>query len=547
MKRKGTFMYASPGFLIWGLLICVLMFGFSGCKKTEQKSAVSQVSYPPLVLAEAVQEDVQLYEICSGKTVAYRSVDIVPRVKGYIEEINYVPGEIVQPGRVLFTIQDFDYEIAKSKAYAQLYQAVTAAKLARKLYESALRTNKISPRTITEDEMAQKEAQYLDTATRVYSCQAEYQYQSQQLYYTRVISPIRGKVQKNRIDVGNLVGASMEGEVLTTVVEMDPMKVQFEVPESMFAQWYAEMVGKTGGPNIGAGKNTEVKEKNQLPASPVGAVPMQAPEIPYASEDYKFKSGTSPSSANITLTVDPENPENVLDTKIPGTPKEPLIVSATPEIPKPEVQMNPKTPDVSGTGLAGERMVADAEEKPKASIQFEVSFTEDGDKFPYHGTLTYADNKVNPDTGTIRVEGEFPNPKYEIYPGRICMVRIPGEKVKNAIIVEEKGVCSDLKSKFVWVINPDRTAEKRYIQTREILPGGLQRVIEPYEQQQVKNIDGSVSIIKTGLRPKERYILEGYQKVRAGMVVLPESGGSQSAVQNTQRIPQDSADKASVE
>ena len=182
------------------ILALLLLFLLSGCRE-EPPPPKTPPQPPKLTLAAAEQEDIQLYEIYTGKTSASQSVNIVSRVSGFLEEVSFVPGEIVQPGQLLFRIQDFDYKIAKSKAYAELYAANTAAKLAKKLYESALRTNQLTPRTIPDDEMAQKEAHSLDTAAKVYAAQAEYQFRTQQLYYTQIVSPIRGKVEQNLIDV----------------------------------------------------------------------------------------------------------------------------------------------------------------------------------------------------------------------------------------------------------------------------------------------------------------------------------------------------------
>lgn len=533
MKNVYVFMSKHIHSLLFSGFLCFFLAAIIGCEQPPPQ--LPPPTFPPLVLTKARLENVQLYEIYTGKTVEFQSVNIVPRVKGFIEEINYVPGEIVEPGQVLFTIQDFDYKIAKSKAYAELYQAVTAAKLAKKLYESALRTNQITPKTIPEDEIAQKHANYLDASTRVYAAQAEYQFQTQQLYYTLVTSPIRGKAQQNLIDVGNFVGAGGREEILTTVVEMDPMHVDFEVSDGAFSRWYSEMVRKMGGPKIGP------REGIKAPPEETGRVEageMVAPEIPYAREKYLYPPPALTEERNEEKLAEADRegesphrtfkPETETETEAAAAShtenrKKPLVITATPEIPLPEENLTAKTREVSGTGIAGERY-AGTPENEQQTFTFEMGFLDEPGVFPFRGTLTYADNKINPATGTIRVRGEFPNPHYEVYPGRIVQVRIPSRLVQDAMVVDERAVGEDLNTKFVWVVNPDGTAEKRYIQAEELLPGGRRRIIAPYREEVVKNLDESTTVVRTGLKPGEKYIVAGFQKVRAGMKVVAPDG-----------------------
>ncbi len=482
------------------VLLAMMAVLAAGCKK----QVVAPKPEPPVVtVAEAQQRDVQLYEICTGKTVAYQSVKIVPRVKGYLEEMHYTPGEIVHPGQLLFKIQDFDYKINQAKAYADFYQAKTAADLAKALYESAVKTNRLTPNTVTADDMAQKRSHYLSTSTQVYAAQAEYQYQTQQLFYTDITSPIRGKVEEKLVDMGNYVGASLIMETLTTVVEMDPLYVDFEVADSVFAQKYIEMVKKTGGPKIPA-------PTSRKPAGADSPAPhvMPAPTIPEAVEKYNEAD---------TVADDPAPAEGV-DTAVDA-----LVVDATPTIPNPTEKMVPKVLGHTGTGLAGERLTQTGSVAETLSIPFEVGFDEDPDAYPFKGVLIYADNKINPQTGTITIRGQFANPQYEVYPGRVCNVRVPGEMVKNAIVIDERAVNADLSSKYVWVLDEKKVAEKRYVQSLHLLPGGRERVIAAYTKENVKNLDGTPDTVETGLKPGEKYIVTGFQKVRAGMMVSDKS------------------------
>lgn len=521
-----------PYLLSW---IAVFFLGGLGCLAGCQKKTPSPEMAPPMVvLGTAQPRDVQLSMTFTGKTVPFQKAEIVSRVKGYVEGIHYTPGEIVEPGKVLFSIQDFDYQIAQSQAYADFKMAVTQCDLAKSLYDSAVQTNKLTPNTVTTDEMLQKKARLEDARAKAYAAQAEYQYQTQQLYYTKVKSPIRGKVEKNLVDVGNLVEGTGK-QILTTVVEMDPMYVEFDVPEELFAKTYRQMVKKTGGPQI----HPVSPEKMEEDPSPT----MKAPEIPAAAAQYSETLQPQPTfternaedtavseetlpSDNLPVEEETALPETLLEnpslsqsgteTSDPSSP----VVKKSPVIPPPEEDWKFQTPDSTGTGLAGERAGGNS----AAALSFELTFLgKDDPGIQYEGILIYAGNVVDPTTGTILCRGEFANPRYEVYPGRICQVRIPAELKKDVMVLDERAVCSDLNAKYVWVVDEKGVCEKRYIQAGDLLPEGKERMIEPYTEEKITNLDGSSDVVKTGLKPGEHYIIEGFQKVRPGMTVHPKS------------------------
>lgn len=511
------FLLSCTGLLFLGGLGCL-----TGCQKN---SASPEMTPPVVVLGTAKPRDVQLYMTFTGKTVPFQKVDIVSRVKGYVEGIHYTPGEIVTPGKVLFSIQDFDYQIAQSQAYADFKMAVTQCDLTKSLYDSAVQTNQLTPNTVTADEMIQKKARLEDARAKAYAAQAEYQYQTQQLYYTKVKSPIRGKVEKNLVDVGNLVDG-MGNQVLTTVVEMDPMYVEFDVPEELFAKTYRQIVEKTGGVGIRPIQPVEVEKET-------GAGHMKAPEIPAANTQYSEIMKSQPVFVDKEAEKEVETPETVGNTSENSSslsqsttesdqqaPAPSFVVKKSPAIPPPEEDLKYQTSDFTGAGIAGERVVGDSD----VTLPFELTFLgKDDPGIQYEGIVIYAGNVVDSTTGTILCRGEFANPRYEVYPGRICRVRLPGELRKNVMVLDERAVCSDLNAKYVWVIDEKGGCEKRFIQAGELLPEGKERMIEPYIEEKITNLDGSSDLVKTGLKPGEHYIIEGFQKVRTGVTVHPKS------------------------
>ncbi len=119
------------------------------------------------------------------------------------------------------------------------------------------------------------------------------------------------------------------------------------------------------------------------------------------------------------------------------------------------------------------------------------------------GRLDSLDNTVDPATGTIRVRAIFPNPDSMIFPGFFVHVRLPGELIENAVLVEETAVGTDLGGRFVMVVGDDNIVERRYIE-----PGPLQ--------------EDTTRVVLDGLEPHERYITVGLQRARPGMPVTPK-------------------------
>jgi len=121
------------------------------------------------------------------------------------------------------------------------------------------------------------------------------------------------------------------------------------------------------------------------------------------------------------------------------------------------------------------------------------------------GEVDAIDNTVDPATGTIQMRAVFDNPDAKIFPGFFIRVRLPGETIKDALLVEETALGTDLGGRYLMIVGDDNVVEKRYIE-----PGPLQK--------------DKTRVILGGLEPGERYIVVGLQRARPGMPVTPKSG-----------------------
>jgi len=149
--------------------------------------------------------------------------------------------------------------------------------------------------------------------------------------------------------------------------------------------------------------------------------------------------------------------------------------------------------------------------------------------------IASVDNRIDFNTGQITLRAEVQNPRlrtkdardYMIYPFQICRVRIPYELVKDAVLIREEAILTDLDTKYVLVV------EKGMFQPKDAsgkpLLGEDGKPIPPYETDIVHRrdikigrlLDSQMRIVLYGVQPGETYIVQGVQRVRIGMEVTP--------------------------
>ena len=122
--------------------------------------------------------------------------------------------------------------------------------------------------------------------------------------------------------------------------------------------------------------------------------------------------------------------------------------------------------------------------------------------YPHKGQYYLVDRQVDVKTGTIRVAALFPNPKNILRPGQFARVRAVTKTREKALLVPQRAVTEMQGSYQVAVVTPESTVDIRPVKVGERT--------------------GSLWIIEQGLKPGERVVVEGLQKVKAGMTVNPE-------------------------
>ena len=218
----------------WPLLI--LLLAVSGC----EKGTDSFVPPPPpeVTISLPVKQEVTDYLEFTGNIKAVESVEIRARVQGFLDKMNFDPGQYVKAGDLLFIIDPRPFQTRVDQQEAALKVREAALNLAQVKEEKSanlLRTSSISEISFLEDKANRDMA-----LAHVGAAKADLEEAKLQLDYTQVKSPINGRVGRNLVDLGNLVGAQ-EKTLLTTVVNDSSIYAYFNISENdllMIARLY---------------------------------------------------------------------------------------------------------------------------------------------------------------------------------------------------------------------------------------------------------------------------------------------------------------------
>ena len=359
-----------------GCLAAVLGMGamLGGCEKAKEAEP------PPMdvLVTDVVQKDVPVYQDWIGTTTGVINAQIRPQVTGYLLTKNYKEGDVVRAGELMFQIDPREFEAQLGQAQGDLSKAQAAQA------RTQLDVNRYTP-LAKEGAVSQQE---LDNAVQnnaaniaaVASAKAAVDQARLNVNWTRVTAPIDGVSGIAIAQIGDLVTPST---VLTTVSQLDPIKVVFPIPEQGYLRYARARAEKR---------------------------------------------------------------------------------------------------DTSGD--------------KKGDLQLVLS---DGTVFPQRGTVSVIGREVDPRTGTLTIEGLFPNPGNVLRPGGYAKVRAVIDRLPTALVVPAAAVQNFQGTSQVAIVGPDNKVEIRNVTT------GPRYGVE--------------WVITDGVKAGDRVVAEGLQKVRGGMTV----------------------------
>ncbi len=173
------------------------------------------------------------YLYFTGRASAVATVDVRARVEGFLQEVFFDEGDIVEQGDLLCKIDPSEYQARVDEAQAAVAEAQARFDLATatlKRLQKALETNAVSVLEVDE-----KSAERTASRASLESARAEARVAALHLEWTDVVAPMAGRVGLRVVDPGNLVGAG-ENTLLTTIVVYDPIYVDFDVDERTLVQ-----------------------------------------------------------------------------------------------------------------------------------------------------------------------------------------------------------------------------------------------------------------------------------------------------------------------
>lgn len=214
---------------ILALAFPLVPFLLSGCSPSENRQAAAMP--PPLVkIAQPLHREVMVWDEFPGRIAAVESVDVRARVDGYLEKVNFKPGERVKKGDLLFLIDPRPFRALLNHAQAELDQA--KARLALAKNNLARADHMYKSRAISEEEYDARSKGLTEATAAVQSAEANVYTARLNLEFTEVRASISGHVGRELITAGNLVkGGGADATQLTFIVSTDPVYVYVDVDE----------------------------------------------------------------------------------------------------------------------------------------------------------------------------------------------------------------------------------------------------------------------------------------------------------------------------
>jgi RND family efflux transporter MFP subunit len=355
-----------------------LLIGAWGCKKA---AAPVAPPVPEVVVTDVVQRNVPVYSEWVGTTEGFVNADIYPKISGYLLKQNYKDGDHVRSGQLLFQIDDREYQAALDQALGDLGQKAADHK---KNQQDLSRYKPLYDQQV----ISKQDYDHVNQSTRasaaaVASAQAAVETAKLNEQWTQVNSPIDGIAGIAKTQVGNLVSPT---SLLTTVSQLDPIKVEFPISEREYLH-FADKIN---------------------------------------------------------------------------------------------------------------RHERDGDSKQDPDLEMVLA---DGSTYKYRGRFYVANRQVNIQTGTIKIQGIFPNPDNVLRPGLYAKIRSATDVAKDALLVPQAAVLETQGQYQVAVVGADNKVTLRMVTTGKQV--------------------GDLRIIDQGVSPGERVITEGLQKVSDGMEVKP--------------------------
>jgi membrane fusion protein, multidrug efflux system len=357
----------------WRVFSCLCVVVLTAACES-QDAAPPEPPRPAVVVATVSRTSVPLALTYAARTAGSREVEVRARVRGILLERRYQEGTRVKAGQRMFQIDPAPFEANLARATAELASA--QARLREAERTRARIDTLLKEKLVSQSQRDEALAQFEVSQAAVAAAEAAVRNAKIDLQYTDVRAPIAGLTSNERRSEGSLVDTDGEESLLTRIVQIDPLYVEFSLPQ-------------------------------------------------------------------------------------------------------------------------GEASALRAQLNQRGGLQVRL-LLENGREHPQFAQLTFLDNTVDADTGTVRARAVLANTDGALLPGQFVRARVEGVQLGEAVSVPRKALMPSPQGHFVWVVGADEA-------------------VSPQPVQIERSVGNNVLI--TGLEPGTRYVQEGVMKVQPGVKV----------------------------
>jgi RND family efflux transporter MFP subunit len=256
----------------WGTLaagIALLALG-AGCDQGNSTQTQPQQKAPPapaVAVSQPVQREIVEWDEYTGRFDAVETVEVRARVSGHLTEVRFKDGQRLKQGDVLFVIDRRPFERALEQAQAELFAATTKVENANL---DIVRGKPLVERKIISDKAFDDRMSIVrDAQAAVKVAEAKARSAELDLSFTRIDSPITGRISRTLVTAGNWVsaGGTANATLLTTIVSQDPIYVYFDVSENNYIK-YKRLAGRgagSGAADLGAAVEVGLPDERGFP------------------------------------------------------------------------------------------------------------------------------------------------------------------------------------------------------------------------------------------------------------------------------------------
>jgi multidrug efflux system membrane fusion protein len=219
----------------------------AGCAQTSAQPAPPPP--PQVTVASVIERDVTEWDEFTGRLQAVDSVEVRPRVSGLIAAVRFNEGAIVRRGDLLFEIDPRPFQAEVDRLRAELARARATGQRAASELRTAEKLR--AENAIAKEEHDRRAAFAQESTAQSAAVEAALRAAELNLEFTRVTSPIDGRVGRAIVTEGNLVSSGPgEATLLTTVVSLDPVYAYFDADEQIFLKYTASLSAGLQGPAL---------------------------------------------------------------------------------------------------------------------------------------------------------------------------------------------------------------------------------------------------------------------------------------------------------